>query len=201
MVNGCHILAPARMQLENQETMSVNCVAGAQDEPAMKRWYLAFTKPRNEHAASAQLARQGYVIYLPLYKALVRTPDGMVIRRGPMFPRYVFFRPGSAGQSIAPVRSTLGVSHIVRFGISPATVDDGLVTALRAFEQHRENMHLADLSALNAGNRVTVCAGPLKGMEGLVSATAGKRVTVLLDVLGQHTRVCVPDYQLQVLAA
>jgi hypothetical protein len=47
---------------------------------------------------------------------------------GPMFPRYVFFRPGSAGQSIAPVRSTLGVSHVVRFGATPATVDDALVS-------------------------------------------------------------------------
>jgi len=46
-----------------------------------------------------------------------------------------------------------------------------------------------------------VCAGPLKGLEGLVSATAGKRITVLLDVLGRQTRVSVPDHQLQALAA
>jgi len=201
MVNDCHILAPTRTHLENQGTMSVSSVAGTLNDPAKKCWYLAYTKPRNEHAASLQLARQGYVIYLPLYKTLVRTPSGMAVRRGPMFPRYVFFHPGSAGQSIAPVRSTLGVSHIVRFGVAPATVSDELVTALRAFEQQRENAHVSDLSALKAGNRVTVCAGPLKGLEGLVSATAGKRVTVLLDVLGQQTRVCVPDHQLLALAA
>ncbi len=201
MVNGCLILAPTRTHLENQGTMSVSSVAGTLNDPAKKCWYLAYTKPRNEHAASLQLARQGYVIYLPLYKTLVRTPSGMAVRRGPMFPRYVFFHPGSPGQSIAPVRSTLGVSHIVRFGVSPATVDDGLVTALRAFEQQREHLHPAELSALKPGSRVTVCAGPLKGLEGLVSTMAGKRVMVLLDVLGQQTRVGVPDYQLQALEA
>lgn len=35
----------------------------------------------------------------------------------------------------------------------------------------------------------------------MVSTTAGKRITVLLDVLGRQTRVSVPDHQLQALAA
>ena len=170
-------------------------------EAAAKRWYLAYTKPRNEQVAGAQLARQGYAVYLPQYKALKRTPEGMVAHHSPLFPRYAFFRPGHPGQSIAPVRSTLGVSHVVRFGATPATVDDALVAALRGFEQQREQASPADLSALKAGRRVVVCAGPLKGLEGLVSATAGKRITVLLDVLGRQTRVSVPDHQLQALAA
>jgi len=182
-------------------TMPDTTTACKSHEPAATHWYLAYTKPRCEHTASAQLARQGYAVYLPLYKTLVRTAEGMAVRHGPMFPRYVFFRPGSAGQSIAPVRSTLGVSHVVRFGVAPATVDDSLVAALRGFEQQREQASPADLSALKAGRRVVVCAGPLKGLEGLVSATAGKRITVLLDVLGRQTRVSVPDHQLQALAA
>lgn len=163
-------------------------------------WYLAYTKPRNEQIAGAQLARQGYAIYVPKYRALKRTPQGMVAHHSPLFPRYVFFRPGHAAQSIAPVRSTVGVSHIVRFGITPATVSDGLVSALRAFEQQREAASLLDLSVLRAGRRVAVCAGPLKGLEGLVSAKAGTRVTVLLDVLGRQTRVSLPEHQLEPLA-
>ena len=163
-------------------------------------WYLAYTKPRSEALATAQLERQGYRAYLPLYKTFKRGPEGMVAQHGPMFPRYVFFRPGRAGQSIAPVRSTVGVSHLVRFGVTPASVSDELVGALRAFEQQREAASLAELSALKAGHRVAVCAGPLKGLEGLVSATAGRRVTVLLDVLGRQTRVSLPEHQLLPLA-
>ena len=163
-------------------------------------WYLAYTKPRSEHVAGSQLARQGYAVYVPQYKSLKRTPQGMVAHHSPLFPRYVFVRPGHPAQSIAPVRSTIGVSHVVRFGITPATVSDELVGALRSFEQQREAASLVELSVLRAGRRVAVCAGPLKGLEGLVSAKAGTRVTVLLEVLGRQTRVSLPEHQLESLA-
>ena len=31
-------------------------------------WYLAYTKPQQEHIAELNLSRQGYATYLPLYK-------------------------------------------------------------------------------------------------------------------------------------
>jgi transcriptional antiterminator RfaH len=164
-------------------------------------WHLAYTRPRSEAVAAQQLARQGYGAYLPLYKSFKRGPEGLLPQHSPMFPRYVFFRAGRAGQSIAPVRSTVGVSHIVRFGVTPATVSDDLVSALRAFEQQREQAGPETLSSLQPGRRVAVCDGPLKGLEGLVSASAGQRVTVLLDVLGLQTRVSLPTHHLEVLAA
>lgn len=164
-------------------------------------WYLAYTKPRSEALATAQLERQGYRAYLPLYKTFKRGPEGMVAQHGPMFPRYVFFRPGRAGQSIAPVRSTVGVSNLVRFGLTPATVSNDLLEALRAFEQQREQADPITDSALQVGRRVVVCAGPLRGLEGLVSRTAAQRVTVLLDVLGQGTPVAIAAHDLEALAA
>lgn len=164
------------------------------------RWYAAYTKPRSEQVGALQIERQGYEVYLPMYKSLKRTLEGMVVQRTAMFPRYVFFRPRHSGQSIAPIRSTRGISHIVRFGIEPATISAELVAAMRAFEIEREQTSASDLSALKAGRRVAVCAGPLKGLEGLVSATAGTRITVLLDVLGSQTRVSVPDHHLQAVA-
>ena len=181
--------------------MSVSPLFPPGHDPATTPWYLAYTKPRIETGASAQLARQGYDAYLPLYKTLKRADGAMLVRHGPMFPRYVFFRPGRAGQSIAPVRSTLGVSNIVRFGVTPASISHALVEALRAFEHQREHADLATLAPLRAGRRVLVCAGPLKGLEGLVSRTAGQRVTVLLDVLGKSTPVGLAAQDLEALAA
>ena len=172
-------------------------VHGQAGEP----WHLAYTKPRSEALAAEQLARQGYAAYLPLYKTFQRGPAGLLPQRSPMFPRYVFFRAGRAGQSIAPVRSTVGVSHVVRFGVTPATVSDTLLDALRAFEQQREQAGPGTLSSLRSGRRVAVCNGPLKGLEGLVSASAGQRITVLLDVLGRQTKVSLPTHHLEVLAA
>lgn len=161
-------------------------------------WCLVHTKQRSESMASGHLSRQGYDVYLPLFKALRRSSEGMVMQRSPVFPRHVFFRPASAGQSIAPARSTLGVSHLVRFGAAPATVYSGLVGALRDVEQSREASDLAAFSRLKSGRRVAICAGPLKG---LVSRLAGHRVTVLLDLLGRQPGVIMADHHREVLAA
>lgn len=151
--------------------------------------------------AQSQLARQGYDAYLPLFKTLKRTSEGMVAQRGPMFPRYVFFRPGEVGQSIAPVRSTVGVACVVRFGITPATVNADLIQALKTFESERESADPAQMRALKSGQRVAVCTGPLKGLEGLVCASAAERVTVLLDMMGRQPRVQFPHHHLEVLPA
>ncbi len=172
--------------------------ADVHPEPA---WFLAYTRPRNETRAREQLARQGYETYLPLYRALRRTAEGMAERREPLFPRYVFFRPGRPGQSITPVCSTLGVSHIVRCGLAPATAEPAVVDALREFETLSEQSDPAQLSPIQPGCRVAVLAGPLKGLDGLVSGRAGQRVTVLLDLLGRQPGVSLPAHHLEVLAA
>ena len=164
-------------------------------------WYLAYAKPRSESVAFEQLSRQGYDAYFPLYKMLRRTPEGMLVQRRPMFPRYVFFRPGRAGQSIAPARFTLGVSNLVKFGVMPATVNSDLLEGLRAFELEREMADVAAISTLQSGRRVAICAGPLKGLEGLVCSTSGQRVIVLLDLLGRQPQVTIPNHHLEVLAA
>lgn len=181
--------------------MPVVIVSPAGQEVPLPAWFLAYSKPRSESVVLAQLQHQAYEAYLPLYKTLRRAPGGMAEHRDPMFPRYVFFRPAQAGQSIAPVRSTLGVSGIVRFGITPATVGDELIQALRRFERERELVDPAMISPLRAGSRVAICAGPLKGLEGLVCGTTRQRVKVLLDLLGRQPHVIIPNHHLQLLAA
>ena len=55
----------------------------------------------------------------------------------PMFPRYLFIRldTSGSGQSWSPIRSTLGVNQLVRFGGQPAKVDGQLIDLIRSREQ------------------------------------------------------------------
>jgi transcriptional antiterminator RfaH len=55
----------------------------------------------------------------------------------PLFPRYIFIDldSSSEGKSWSPIRSTLGVQQMVRFGNHAAKVDNALTAALRAPEQ------------------------------------------------------------------
>lgn len=90
------------------------------EEVALKRWYLAYTKPRLEQIALLNLAQQGFEAWLPLFKKIKSTEDGLVAIFEPMFPRYILFRPRQPQQSISKVNNTKGVSNIERFGFEPA---------------------------------------------------------------------------------
>ena len=79
-------------------------------------WYVVHTKARQEQPACDNLARQGYNVYFPRFKVIKRIRGLQQAVLEPLFPRYVFLQPSSAAQSLAPVRSTLGVATMVRFG-------------------------------------------------------------------------------------
>lgn len=158
---------------------------------ARARWYLVYTKPRGELTARTNLERQGYDVYLPL----VRQPRKRAGRRvsvvGPMFPRYLFAHLDTEADNWAPIRSTLGVVSVVRFGQRPAAVPDRLVEELRRREDD-EGVQVLPAERYEPGARVRITAGSLTGYDAIFLAKTGRdRVQVLLEVLGRHTRTVV----------
>jgi transcriptional antiterminator RfaH len=111
-------------------------------------WYAAHTKPRQETTATEHLARQGYEVYLLMYKiwpkplkrravSAVVAPapaSGLWTRLEPMFSRYVFFKPTCPAQSLSPARSTHGVCTLVSFGQGPAPVHTQLIEHIWSLE-------------------------------------------------------------------
>ena len=160
-------------------------------------WYLAYTKPRQEDLARVNLEQQGFESYLPLYKKFRKTEQGPVSVFEPMFPRYIFFRPGKPGQSISAVRSTKGITTIVRFGFEPAVIDEVLLQRIRQLEQDRNHATLVELSNLKAGQAVRLKHTALGGVEGLVQSVSSKRVAVLLDILGRPAVVQLEHHQVE----
>lgn len=162
-----------------------------------KCWYLIYAKPRLERVAFDNLARQGYEAYLPLIEASRR-------RRGryhgviePMFPRYLFIRLDAVTDNWGPIRSTLGVASIVRFGGLPARVPDALVAALRAHDG-ANGVQQRPVKAFGTGDRVRIIDGLLGGYEGVFEGRAGKdRVAVLLEIAGKATSVMLSAHDLQ----
>lgn len=163
-------------------------------------WYLAYTKPRQEQVALQNLEQQAYEVYLPMYKKFKASEKGLVSFFEVMFPRYIFFRPGKAEQSIAAVRSTKGVATLIRFGLEPARLQDVLVQRIREMEQERNQASHVQLSNLKAGQRVQLKGTALVGMEGLVQAVSSKRVVVLLEILGRPAVVKLDHHQVQASA-
>jgi transcriptional antiterminator RfaH len=158
----------------------------------MKTWHLVHTKPRQEARAEENLARQGYAVYLPRALVTQRRRGKPQRQVEPLFPRYLFIRLEPGVDNWAPLRSTLGVSAVVRFGADAAIVPDALVAALQARE---DSAGLCDLRQAppEAGDRVLVVEGELAGFEGIFVTTDGDaRATILLDIVGRATRVRLP---------
>jgi transcriptional antiterminator RfaH len=157
----------------------------------MKSWYLVYCKPRGEETAKVNLQRQGYEIYLPLVRQPRRRMGRRVICVEPLFPRYLFISLDTKQDNWAPIRSTVGVTSLVRFGMEPAAVPVELIELLKSRE---DAQGIQDLPAEEPkpGERIRILEGPMSGYEGvLLAKTSRERVVVLLDIVGRKTRAKV----------
>lgn len=168
-------------------------------------WYVAYTESRQEQLASMNLQQQGFLTYLPLYKATPKKPvKSMVINLGktaaghePMFPRYLFFKPASQKQSISSVRSTRGVSAVVRFGSYFAQVQPETLALIRHQEEFGPQQEPSADSLIQSGSWVRFADPALNGLEGLVHSISSQRVIVLMEILGRETRVRLRPHQVE----
>ena len=154
---------------------------------AASRWYLGYTKPRQEERAADNLQRQGFECRMPVIRMQRRQRRDVVWREEAMFPRYLFLRPASGGAPLDRVRSTFGMSGLVRFAGLPATVGDGVVEGLVVLGTgHREAL-------FQPGQAVRLLEGPLAGLEAVFERLDGdERAIVLLEFLQRSQRVTVP---------
>jgi transcriptional antiterminator RfaH len=168
-------------------------------------WYVAYTRPQQESVAVAHLCEQEFQAYLPMFKvfkargkrtAAARMAIESVIYE-PMFPRYCFFRPSSAKQSIATARSTRGVNSLVQFGARFALLAPQTMQIIRAREQERNQADPARIDPLQPGCHVRFRDPALNGLEALVQSVSAQRVMLLLEILGRPTRVKVAHDQVE----
>lgn len=162
-----------------------------------KSWYLVYTKPRHEELALANLMRQGYQAYLPRLRHWRKRRGKRVEVIEPLFPRYLFILLDNQLDNWSPIRSTLGVTSLVRFGTDPARVPDAFVAHLQERE-NAEGLHEWVEPALVPGDTVRVAEGPFQGYEGVVLAPTGQeRVILLLDLVGREVRTQVSRSQIE----
>lgn len=177
--------------------MSIDMALTTANSVPGKSWYLVYTKPRQEEVALTNLTRQGYGVYLPRLRQSRKRRGKRVLVVEPLFPRYLFIHLDSHTDNWIPIRSTLGVMSLVRFGTEPARVPDDLVAHLKS-QQGAEGLHEWAEPKLAVGDRVRVAEGPLAGYEGVLLAKSGReRVTLLLDMLGSQVRAQLATNQIE----
>ncbi len=157
-----------------------------------RAWYLVQSKPRNEMRALENLVRQGYETYLPLME-VERLQRGKLLKKmEPLFPRYLFLHLEEGNDNWGPIRSTMGVDSLVRFGQAYAVVSDDVLEAVRVRTQDVKK------ALFTPGDSIRVVSGPLLGLEGVFDITDGEqRSFVLLEFMQKQQRVSVSTADLR----
>ena len=159
-------------------------------------WFAVLTKPRGEAVAMQHLQRQGFDCLLPKVQHRRRGMRGMQCVVEPLFPRYVFLNAQADGWTLGPVRSTRGVTGVVRFGGQAAQVPSTVIDHLRA-RMDADDCVALDAPELVHGDAVRITEGPLSGLRAIFDAPCGsQRVRLLMELLGERVAVVVPRAQL-----
>ncbi len=150
----------------------------------MKQWYAVQCKPKQDERAETELLNQGFEVFRPRlrYRRRIRQRYRVVVES--MFPRYLFVHLDDHEEDWSPIRSTRGVTGLVRMGgIAPA-VPAAVIEALRARADAENCIDLQPADAFAANDRVLITEGPLAGFEALFSArNSQERVVVLLNLM------------------
>lgn len=128
------------------------------------RWYAAYTNANHEKCVAVQLQQKSVEHFLPLYESVRRWKDRRVSLQLPLFPGYVFVR--LALRDRLQVLQIPGLVHLISFAGHPAPLQDEDINALKNCLDH--GSHLAPHPYLQAGRRVKVKSGPLRGLEGII---------------------------------
>ena len=112
--------------------------------------------------------------------------------------RYLFLNAITGAQNLAPVRSTLGVISMVRFGTELAIVPETIITELQRRMTPETGLINIKPVKIKAGDKVRVFDGPLAGINGIVTErNSENRALILMELLGRPTNVEIDALNLQ----
>jgi transcriptional antiterminator RfaH len=152
-------------------------------------WYLIQTKPRQELIAEKNLKNQGYECYLPFMHREKVIQKKIQVQVTPLFPRYLFVNLDHdfSSKSWTPIRSTKGVSNLVKFGLNLASATDELIEVMKS----REFDGATNIEPLfTKGQSLKVLRGPFAGFESVYQGMDEQmRVIVLFEFMKKTARV------------
>ncbi len=161
-------------------------------------WYFIQFKRNSHRIAERNLNQQGFKTFLPLHDFTTRRGSEFLRSTKPLFPGYMFVSIQADGAPWYKISSTLGVSRLIcQDGIPkrvPTEVVSGLISRCDSFGK------LLPPAALRLGDSVEIKSGALANFIATVETIdSDRRIWVLMDIMGQTTRVQVASEQIKLL--
>ena len=157
-----------------------------------RRWWLVYTKARQEKSLARHLLAHEIPFYLPLVPKVNLIRGRRVQSHLPLFAGYVFMYGDDDDRCAMLTSNRVSQTHLVHDA-------ERLRHDLRQVHELIENgARLTLEQRLMPGQYVRVRTGPFKGTTGtLVSRRGDTRLLVAIDFIGQGVSVEIDDFQLE----
>ena len=161
----------------------------------LKKWFILQFKPNSHHLAERNLHRQGFESFLPMHTITRYKFNRYVSDLRPLFPGYMFVAFNPESGPWRQINCTTGVSKLVCFGDQPNPIPLDLISGLMA--RCNSVGKLLPPNQFNKGEAVQLLTGPFANYIAKVETIdAEQRVWVLMELMGQLTRISIDPNQL-----
>jgi transcription antitermination factor NusG len=157
-------------------------------------WYALHTRSRHEKRVAERLSSQELETFLPVHRSRRTWKNGVhAMVDTPLFPCYLFARA-----TIYERFSLLQHPGVLGFASStsrPTVIPDEEISVLRAAT---ESLRAEPHPYLNSGDAVRIVAGPLAGMEGILTRRKQEyRVVLSIEAIMRSIIVEVSEFDIE----
>lgn len=158
-----------------------------------KRWFVFYTKSRQEKKIRDLLQKSGYEVFLPLQKVMRQWSDRKKKVEVPLFNSYIFVHEQE--HRIPDILKIPGIAWTITFNGKPAVLRNEELELIERFISSGLLIETSDMDAraLAPGETAQVVGGPLAGITGVLTGNANhEQLNVFLEGIHQVIRVRVP---------
>ena len=157
------------------------------------KWFLIYTKAKEEQRAKTNLENQGFQTFLPML-AFAKMNQSKSTTLEAMFPRYLFIKINLERDNWTCIKSTRGVSHMVVFGQKFAEMPHQVIEHLKsgADENHIFRQAITR-QEFQKGDKLVIEKGVFKDREAtFLSKKSKERVKILLRFVNHLITAEIP---------
>lgn len=158
--------------------MTVGCedISGGSAMPCGKgRWYVLRSYPRRESEIFSYLEENHYQAFLPIIQTSFYRSHRLIKQQRPLISGYVFVQ--DSGVCTEKIRFIPGSCGLLTHCGKPSFVSDDDIERMSLLCRISPVPELA--SSLVRGQKIKICGGILKGIEGEIVKTKGKSGVVI----------------------
>lgn len=155
---------------------------------AEKKWFVFYTKSRQEKKVYELLKKGGFEVFLPMQKVMRQWSDRKKKVEVPLFNSYIFVQ--DTADKIPMILQTPGIAWNIRHNDRPAALHPKDLDTINRFLTSGLFVESGPTEVIKQCDVVEIIDGPMKGLMGTVARTAeGVKFSISLESIGHSLMV------------